>query len=126
MEYRRFIAQFFYDKRLTDLENGMPVHKFWVVMTYDSCNDERYKIAGDNTGPTEYYNSIESIVEKYGKPFAIDLSNDADDYKYILNFTSNIAVNMQMRKVESIKKGEFIWDELTETQKERRILDHGK
>ena len=126
MGHERLIAQFFYDKRLTDLENGLPVHKFWVVMTYDSWNDERYRIAGDNTRPTEYYNSIKSIIEKYGKPFAIDLSDDADDFEYILKFTSNVADNMQMREVRRIKKGEFIWDQLSEGQKKRRISDHGK
>lgn len=125
MEYERLIAQFFYDKRLTDLENGLPVHKFWVVMTY-GYDDDQYEIAGDNTRPGEYYNSIESIVEKYGNPFAIDLSDDAEDFEYILNFTSNVADNMQMREVRRIKKGEFIWDQLSEAQKERRISDHGK
>lgn len=106
--YERTIATFYYDRRLPELENGLAVHRFDVVFTYDSTNDERYIIAGDNTGPSEYYDKIEDIINKFGKPIAIDFKNNSDEFYYILKYVSDKYKNASFKELSDLKNGKFI------------------
>lgn len=120
--YERTIARFYYDHRIPEIENGLAVHRFDVIFTYDSTNDERYIISGDNTGPSEYYDKIEDIIDKFGKPIAIDFNNNADDFYYILKYLSDKYKNSTFRESNDLKNGKFIWDELSEKQKDFRLM----
>ena len=102
--YERTIATFYYDRRLPELENGLVVHRFDVISVYDGMNDERYIIAGDNIGPSKYYDKIEDIIDEFGKPIAIDFNNNVESFYYIRKFVSNRYKDVSYRELKDLKK----------------------
>lgn len=107
MRWDRLIADFYYDKRLTDIENGLPVH---MIGVYLSDNGDYFEYIGANTGLIRA-ESIEDIIEKFGKPILIEYEkrNWGYEFDYIGKYADkNKADQLSFRALKAIKNGEFI------------------
>lgn len=105
MNSSNHIADFYYNKRLSQIENGLPVHRISIFLGY---NGDFFEFIGNNTGIIEV-ESINEIIERFGKPIDIEIEhrNWPNEFNFLENFVDENAKDLSFRELKSIKNGEF-------------------
>lgn len=102
MNMNDFICDIFFDKRLLEIENGLPVKKLAVFL---GPQGDCFEAIGDNTGSI-IIEKITDIFKRFGKPIDIEIDEKwQPDFNFILKYIKPEAHEMDFKTLKQIKSG---------------------